>query len=54
MLGEATELTAEFELVLRMLGEHMSNRYIAIKPQEWDDCRVQVTPGELERYLPVL
>jgi glutamine synthetase len=53
-LGESTELTAEFELVLRTLGEHMFNRYIAIKPQEWDDYRVQVTPGELERYLPVL
>ena len=36
------------------LGEHMFNRYIEIKRQEWDDYRVQVTPWELERYLPVL
>ena len=42
------------ELVLRTLGEHMFNRYIEIKRQEWDDYRVQVTPWELERYLPVL
>ena len=35
-------------------GEHMFNRYIEIKRQEWDDYRVQVTPWELERYLPVL
>ena len=53
-LGEAIELTAQSELVLRTLGEHMFNRYIEIKRQEWDDYRVQVTPWELQRYLPVL
>jgi glutamine synthetase len=53
-LGEAIELTSQSELVLRTLGEHMFNRYIEIKRQEWDDYRVQVTPWELHRYLPVL
>src|SRR6059058_2851297 len=53
-LGEAIELTAESELVLRTLGEHMFNRYIEIKRQEWEEYRVQVTPWELERYLSVL
>ena len=53
-LGEAIELTAESELVLRTLGEHMFNRFVEIKRQEWEDYRVQVTPWELERYLPVL
>ncbi len=53
-LGEAIELTAQSELVLRALGEHTFNRYIEIKRQEWEDYRVQVTPWELERYLPVL
>jgi glutamine synthetase len=53
-LGEAIELTAESELVLRALGEHMFNRYIEIKRQEWDDYRVRVTRWELDRYLPVL
>jgi glutamine synthetase len=53
-LGDAIELTAQSELVLRALGEHTFNRYIEIKRQEWDDYRVQVTPWELERYLPVL
>ena len=42
-LGEAIEMTAESELVLRTLGEHMFNRYVEIKRQEWDDYRVQVT-----------
>ena len=53
-LGEAIELTADSELALRTLGEHTFNRFIEIKRQEWDDYRVQVTPWELERYLPVL
>jgi glutamine synthetase len=53
-LGEAIEITAESELVLRTLGEHMFNRFIEIKRQEWEDYRVQVTPWELDRYLPVL
>ena len=53
-LGEAIEQTAQSELVLRTLGEHTFNRYIEIKRQEWDDYRVQVTPWELERYLPIL
>lgn len=53
-LGEAVELAAESELVLRTLGEHMFKRFIEIKRQEWDGYRVQVTQWELDRYLPVL
>ena len=53
-LGEAIELTAESELVLRTLGEHMFNRFVEIKRQEWEDYRVQVTRWELDRYLPIL
>ncbi|MCW2954076.1 MAG: glutamine synthetase, type [Conexibacter sp.] len=53
-LGEAIELTAESELVLRTLGEHMFNRFVEIKRQEWDDYRVQVSQWELDRYLPIL
>ncbi len=44
----------ESELVLRTLGEHMFNRYVEIKRQEWDDYRVQVTQWELDRYLAIL
>ena len=53
-LGEAIEITAESELVLRTLGEHMFNRFVDIKRQEWEDYRVHVTQWELDRYLPVL
>src|SRR5947209_2998831 len=53
-LGEAIELTAESELVLRTLGELMFNRYIEIKRKEWDEYRIEVTRWELDRYLAIL
>jgi glutamine synthetase len=53
-LGEAIEVAADSELVLRTLGEHTFRRFIEIKRQEWDDYRVQVTPYEIENFLPVL
>lgn len=53
-LGEAVEVAAGSELVLRTLGEHVFNRFIEIKRREWEDYRVQVTPWELDRYLSVL
>jgi len=53
-LGEAIELAAESELVLRVLGEHAFNRFVEIKRSEWEDYRVQVTPFEIERFLPIL
>jgi glutamine synthetase len=53
-LGEAIELTADSELMLRTLGEHMFNRYVEIKRQEWEEYRVQVSQWELDRYLSVL
>jgi glutamine synthetase len=53
-LGEAIEVAAESELVLRTLGEHTFRRFVEIKRQEWDEYRVQVTPFEIEQFLPVL
>src|SRR6476469_2784710 len=53
-LGEAIELAAESELVLRVLGEHAFNRFVEIKRAEWEDYRVQVTPFEIEQFLPIL
>jgi glutamine synthetase len=53
-LGEAIEVAAESELVLRTLGEHTFQRFIEIKRQEWEDYRVQVTPYEIENFLPIL
>jgi glutamine synthetase len=53
-LGEAIEIAAESELVLRILGEHAFNRFVEIKRSEWEDYRVQVTPYEIEQFLPIL
>src|SRR6266576_5390202 len=53
-LGEAIEIAAHSELVLRILGEHAFKRFVEIKRQEWDEYRVQVTPWEIDRFLPVL
>src|SRR5881397_625875 len=53
-LGEAIEVAAESELVLRTLGEHTFRRFVESKRQEWDDYRVQVTPYEIENFLPIL
>jgi glutamine synthetase len=53
-LGEAIEITAESELALRTLGEHMFNRFVEIKRREWDEYRVQVTEWEKDKYLAAL
>ncbi|MGN6378110.1 MAG: glutamine synthetase family protein [Gaiellales bacterium] len=53
-LGEAIDVAAESELVERALGPELRDRLIALKRAEWDEYRVQVTPWELERYLPTL
>src|SRR5919108_1294840 len=53
-LKHAREIAAESELVLRILGEHTFKRFVEIKRQEWEEYRVQVTPWEVERFLPIL
>jgi glutamine synthetase len=53
-LGEAIEELAGSELVLKALGEHVFTRYVDLKRAEWEEYRVEVTPWELNRYLPVL
>ena len=52
--GEAIELGAGSELLLRAFGEHIHTRYVEVKREEWQEWRVQVTPYELDRYLPRL
>jgi len=33
------------------LGEHLFEKYIAIKTQEWDEFKMQVSSWEKEKYL---
>ena len=44
----------ESELVAEKLGEHVFDFVLRNKRAEWLEYRSQVTPFELERYLPVL
>lgn len=53
-LGEAVELAAASELVLRTLGEHTFNRFVEIKRREWEEYRLDVSQWELDRYLAIL
>jgi glutamine synthetase len=53
-LSEAITIMEGSELVAETLGEHTFEFFLRNKRAEWDDYRNQVTPFELERYLPRL
>ena len=53
-LGEAIKEAENSELLYRALGEHVYTRLLEVKRAEFEDYRVQVTPYEIEKYLPVL
>ncbi len=53
-LSEAITLMEQSELVAETLAEHVFDFFLRNKRREWQDYRVQVTPYELDRYLPVL
>jgi glutamine synthetase len=53
-LIEAVEEMERDEVVAGALGEHLFERFIEAKRAEWDEYRMQVTPWELERYLPIV
>ena len=51
-LAEALDVMEGSELVAEALGEHIFSWFIRNKRNEWSDYKAQVTPYELERYLP--
>ncbi|GAB2676601.1 type I glutamate--ammonia ligase [Thalassiella azotivora] len=53
-LDAAIEAMEESELMAETLGEHVFDFVLRNKRQEWHEYRMQVTPYELRRYLPVL
>jgi glutamine synthetase len=53
-LAEAVDLMEGSALMHETLGSHLVEWFLRNKRAEWDDYRVQVTPFELERYLPLL
>ncbi|MBI3362013.1 MAG: type I glutamate--ammonia ligase [Chloroflexi bacterium] len=52
-LGEAIEELKRSELVKATLGDHLFDRYVEARTQEWDEYRINVSQWELDRYLPV-
>ncbi|MGN6687115.1 MAG: type I glutamate--ammonia ligase [Actinomycetales bacterium] len=53
-LSDAISAMEDSELVAETLGEHVFDFFLRNKRQEWVDYRRQVTPFELDRYLPIL
>lgn len=53
-LSDALDLAEDSELMLNILGEHMLNRLLELKRNEWEEYRVQVHAWELARFLPIL
>ena len=53
-LAEALTEMERSELVAETLGEHVFEWFLRNKQAEWSEYRAQVTPFELERYLPSL
>jgi glutamine synthetase len=53
-LAEAVDLMEQSSLLAETLGPHQVEWFLRNKRSEWDEYRGQVTPFELERYLPLL
>jgi glutamine synthetase len=53
-LNQATQAMENSELVAETLGEHVFSFFLRNKKADWEEYRRQVTPWELERYLPLL
>ena len=52
-LSEALHQMERSELVAEALGEHVFDYFLRNKWREWSDYRGQVTPFELQHYLPL-
>ncbi|KUO70277.1 MAG: glutamine synthetase [Clostridia bacterium BRH_c25] len=50
-LNEAIQELRKSELMRKVLGEHIFDRYIEAKLLEWDDYRTKVHKWEIEQYL---
>jgi glutamine synthetase len=50
-LKEAVDEMKESELVRQVLGEHVFNKYIEAKDEEWNQYRTKITKWELDQYL---
>lgn len=53
-LLEAIKITEKSELVKKTLGDELFHFFIRNKKLEWDEYKQQVTPYEINKYLPIL
>ena len=53
-LADAVNVMEKSELVAETLGEQVFQFLLLNKRAEWEDYRAQVTPFEIERFLPIL
>ncbi|HVE63441.1 MAG TPA: glutamine synthetase family protein [Mycobacteriales bacterium] len=53
-LSDAIAVMEGSELVAETLGEHVFDYFLRNKKAEWEEYRRQVTPFEVDRYLPLL
>ncbi|MBN2504524.1 MAG: type I glutamate--ammonia ligase [Bacilli bacterium] len=53
-LKEAINLLQEDELLKEALGEHIFEKFIDLKTQEWDEFRTAVTEWEIKRYIKLI
>jgi glutamine synthetase len=53
-LGEAIKEAENSELLQKALGEHTYTRLLELKRAEFEEYRLQVTPYEVQKFLPVL
>jgi glutamine synthetase len=52
-LGEAVDALKADPLMREALGDHIFERYVEAKTQEWDEYRIAVSQWELDRYLSI-
>ncbi len=52
-LGGALRLLKKSKLAKEVLGDHLFERYLEIKQQEWNNYRLQVHKWELDKYLEI-
>jgi len=50
-LREALDELSADRVIAEALGEHVFERFVEAKTEEWDEYRMQVTAWEVERYL---
>ena len=53
-LGEAIREAENSELLQKALGEHVYARLLQVKRAEFEEYRLQVTPYEIQKFLPIL